>query len=123
MPRSCGICSWFCGSVPPHCSWQHQGWVPVTVSLSGPSLLCCAETVVSPQFFFFFSKGISPYVGIDLVCLWRGGSSGSSSITIWTLSLESICFDCQDDYNLPSYVNVCIRKYSKGWSVLSKCSK
>lgn len=81
------------------------------------------QKLLSALSFFFFSKGISPYVGIDLVCLWRGGSSGSSSITIWTLSLESICFDCQDDYNLPSYVNVCIRKYSKGWSVLSKCSK
>lgn len=102
-----------------------RGAVPV-VTMSPSHLLSvwylcpflCRSWSVSPQFFFWRNYSIC----VDFVCPWRG-VQGLPPSPPWTLSPESISFDCPDYYNLPSCVTVCIRKYSKGWLVLSKCSK
>lgn len=95
----------------------------LSYSLCGPSVLCWAEAVQSAL--SSFSRGITLYVGIDLVCPWRG-IQGPPPSPSWILSPESITFDCQDYYNLPSLSHyyavsqVCLSRWWHGFSCICR---
>ena len=71
-----------CGSLQPGCGFLLG---ETSLCLSSPSqccpfTLCCGGSV--PPAFGFLYEGIIPYVVVDLLCLWKEVSSGSSYATI-----------------------------------------
>lgn len=63
--------------------WDHVSASPTRLSVAPSIILCCGE--IFQLVFRSFSKGIFPYVAVDLVCMWEM-SSDIPVLPSWTTS-------------------------------------